>query len=50
MRKRAFRVEVPDCLEGRSLLSGVAGMSADPVVLSHRRLAKVVDHMQVAFQ
>jgi hypothetical protein len=33
MRMRAYRPEVPGYLEDRSLLSGVAGLSADPVVL-----------------
>src|SRR5262245_65051370 len=49
MRTRAYRPEVTDCLEERSLLSGVAGLSADPVVLSHRRLIKVNEHMRLAF-
>jgi hypothetical protein len=38
MRTRAYRPEVVGCLEERSLLSGVAGASADPVVLSRQRL------------
>lgn len=49
MRARAFRPEVPDCLEERSLLSGAAGQSADPVVLSNRRLIKVEQQMVLSF-
>jgi hypothetical protein len=49
MRTRAFRPEVPNCLEERSLLSGVARLSAHPVVLTHRRLGKVVEQTHVAF-
>jgi hypothetical protein len=49
MRRRAYRPEVPDCLEGRSLLSGVAGLSAHPVVVSHRHLNRAGEHMQFAF-
>src|SRR4051794_7396889 len=49
MRRRAYRPEVPGCLEGRSLLSGVAGLSADPVVLSLRRLNRVAGHMRFSF-
>src|SRR4051794_24218724 len=49
MRRRAYRPEVPGCLEGRSLLSGVAGLSADPVVLSLRQLARLADHVRINF-
>jgi hypothetical protein len=49
MRTRAYRPEVPGCLEGRSLLSGVAGPSVHPVVLLHRQLNLVVDRMQGGF-
>ena len=48
MRTRAYRPEVPGCLEDRSLLSGVAGLSADPVVLPHRRFNLVAEHMRRA--
>lgn len=49
MRRRAFRPEAPDCLEGRSLLSGAAGMSAEPIFLSRRRLSKSIDHIRLEF-
>ena len=49
MRTRAFRPEVPVCLEDRSLLSGVTGLSAHPVVLPQRRLNFVFDHMRQGF-
>jgi hypothetical protein len=49
MRMRAYRPEVPGCLEGRSLLSGLAGPSADPVVFSRHRLSFIVQHMQQGF-
>ena len=49
MRRRAFRPEVPGCLEGRSLLSGVAGLSAHPVVLTQRRLNFVIERIGEGF-
>src|SRR4051812_30772099 len=49
MRRRAYRPEVPGCLEDRALLSGVAGLSADPVVLPLRRLNRVAEHMRFSF-
>ena len=49
MRTRAYRPEVPVCLEDRSLLSGVAGPSADPVMFSRHRLSFIVEHMQQGF-
>jgi hypothetical protein len=49
MRTRAYRPEVPGCLEDRSLLSGVAGPSADPVIFSRHRLSFIVQHMQNGF-
>jgi hypothetical protein len=49
MRTRAYRPEIPRCLEDRSLLSGVAGPSADPVVFSRHRLSFIVDHIQDGF-
>jgi hypothetical protein len=49
MRTRAYRPEVRDCLEERSLLSGVAGPSADPVVFSRHRLSFIVQHIQQGF-
>ena len=49
MRTRAYRPEVPGCLEDRSLLSGVAGLSADPVVLSHRRFNKFAELTRLGF-
>jgi hypothetical protein len=49
MRTRAYRPEVPGCLEDRSLLSGLAGPSADPVIFSRHRLSFIVQHMQQGF-
>jgi hypothetical protein len=49
MRTRAYRPEVPGCLEDRPLLSGVAGLSAHPVVLSHRQFNFVAEHMRMGF-
>ena len=49
MRTRAYRPEVPGRLEDRSLLSGVAGPSAEPVVFSRHRLSFIVQHMQQGF-
>lgn len=49
MCRRAYRPEVPGCLEGRSLLSGVAGLSAHPVVVSVRQLNRVAGHMRISF-
>jgi hypothetical protein len=49
MRTRAYRPEIPARLEDRSLLSGVAGSSADPVVFSRHRLSFIVDHIQSGF-
>jgi hypothetical protein len=49
MRTRAYRPEVPGCLEVRSLLSGVAGLSAHPVVLSRRQFNFVAEHMRIGF-
>ena len=49
MRTRAYRPEAPGCLEGRSLLSGVAGPSADPVIFSRHRLSFIVQHIQQGF-
>jgi hypothetical protein len=49
VRSRAFRPEAPGCLDDRSLLSGVAGLSADPVVLPMRRLLFVQDQIREAF-
>jgi hypothetical protein len=50
MRTRAYRPEVPGCLEDRSLLSGVAGLAADPVVLSHRRFNLVAEQIRLGFR
>jgi hypothetical protein len=49
MRTRAYRPEVLDCLEDRSLLSGLAGLSAHPVVLTHRRFNFVVERLRQGF-
>src|ERR1700733_4642909 len=50
MRTRAYRPEVPGCLENRSLLSGVAGTSADPTVLTRREFNLVPEEIRSAFQ
>jgi hypothetical protein len=50
MRTRAYRPEVPGCLEDRSLLSGVAGLSAEPGVLTRRRFNTVAEQIQLGFQ
>ena len=49
MRTRAFRPEVPGWLEDRSLLSGVAGLSSDPVVLPMHTLLFVQDQIREFF-
>src|SRR4051794_36156172 len=49
MRTRAYRPEAPALLEDRSLQSGSAGRSAHPVVLLHRQLDFIVDHMRSGF-
>lgn len=49
MRTRAYRPEALVGLEDRSLLSGAGGLSADPVAISRRRLAKVADHVESSF-
>jgi hypothetical protein len=49
MRTRAYRPEAPFGLEGRSLQSGVAGLSSDPVVLPRRQLNSILDHMRSGF-
>jgi hypothetical protein len=49
MRTRAYRPEAPGCLEGRSLLSGVAGPSADPTVFTRREFNEVPEEIQAAF-
>ena len=50
MRTRAYRPEVPGCLEDRSLLSSVAGLSADPIVLTRREFNLIPEQIQEAFQ
>mgnify|MGYP000906098304 CR=1 FL=1 len=49
MRTRAYRPEVPGCLEGRTLLSGVSGLSAHPVVFPHRLKNQADELMHLAF-
>jgi hypothetical protein len=49
MRPRAYRPEAPGCLEERCLLSGVAGHSADPTVLTRREFNYVPEQIQQAF-
>ena len=49
MRTRAYRPEALCRLEDRSLLSGVAVPSADPVVFSRHRLSFIVQHIQQGF-
>jgi hypothetical protein len=48
MRTRAFRPETVS-LEDRSLPSGVVGPWSDPVVLPHRQLNFILDHMRGGF-
>ena len=50
MRTRAYRPEVSGCLEDRSLLSSVAGLSADPVVLTRREFNLIPEQIHEAFQ
>jgi hypothetical protein len=49
MRTRVYRPEVPDCLENRSLLSGVAATSADPIGLTRREFNTVPEQIRSAF-
>jgi hypothetical protein len=49
MRTRAYRPEAPGCLEERSLLSGVAGPSANPIVFTRREFNYVPEQIQEAF-
>ena len=49
MRTRAYRPEVPGCLEDRSLLSGVAGHPAQPVVFSHSQFNLYAERMRAGF-
>jgi hypothetical protein len=49
MRTRAYRPEVSGCLEGRSLLSGVAGPSAAPYVFRGAQFKLYVVHTQANF-
>ncbi len=49
MRTRAYRPEVPCCLEDRSLLSGVAGLSAHPVVLPYSQFNWAAGHLEDSF-
>ena len=49
MRTHAYRPEFSGCLEDRSLLSGVAGVSADPVVLPRVWFQFVNQEMRVNF-
>jgi hypothetical protein len=50
MRTRAYRPEVLNCLEDRSLLSSVPGVSADPVVLSRARFTNILGEMRFQFE
>lgn len=49
MRRRAYRPERPGCLENRSLLSGLAGASADPVVISRRQIVAIAQQLAATF-
>lgn len=49
MRTRAYRPQAPVDLEARSMLSGVAGLRHDPVVLPRRQLNFILDHLQSGF-
>src|SRR4051812_48652450 len=50
MRTRAYRPQDSDCLEGRTLLSGVTGLKAEPVVLRSRRLSFSIERIREEFQ
>ncbi len=50
MRTRAYRPEISDCLEDRSLLSSVPRLSADPIVLPRLQLKRVFDHTRLGFE
>jgi hypothetical protein len=49
MRMRAYHPEVIGYLEDRSLLSSVAGLSADPIVLTRREFNMIPEQIQDAF-
>lgn len=49
MRTRAYRPEIPACLEERSLLSGVAGPSAHPVVITKGQVGSINFQIQADF-
>lgn len=49
MRSRAYRPEIPGCLEDRSMLSGIAGPPAHPEVLTPRRLSLVIERQREDF-
>lgn len=50
MRRRGHRPEAPVCLEDRCLLSGAAGPSGDPVVISPLLLHNIEFQIRVSFQ
>jgi hypothetical protein len=49
MRERAYRPEVPCCLENRSLLSSVPGPSPNPTVITRREFNRIPEQVQLAF-
>ena len=50
MHRRAYRPEVPDSLEGRSLMAaGAVGPAADPIVIRPARLDGIVEQVHLAF-
>ncbi len=49
MRTRAYRPDVLACLENRSLLSGVAALSAGHLVPSRLQLNRVAEQIRVGF-
>src|SRR5262249_31622121 len=49
MHWRAYRPEVPVCLEDRSLFSVAAGPPADPFVYSRQRFNFFAEHMRIGF-
>jgi hypothetical protein len=49
MRSRAYRPDVPICLEERSLLSVAAGHSGDPYVFSRRQFNLFAAHVRSGF-
>jgi hypothetical protein len=49
MRTRTYRPEVFGCLENRSLLSGAAGLAANPIVITRSEFNQVPEEIREAF-